>query len=100
MLIEDDGIKFDETIERKLKVKHNVLPSEVRECFANVQRGFLEDTREDHKTNPPTRWFIEETDRGRALFIAFMMIEGKIVIKTAFDADDNRKHVYKNLTSN
>lgn len=93
------GIKFDDNIERKLKVKHNVLPSEVLECFANVQRGFLEDTREDHKTDPPTYWFVEQTDKGRWLFVAFMMIGGKIVVKTAFDADENRRKIYAKHTS-
>lgn len=93
------GIKFAKSIERKLKVKHNVLVSEVLECFANVQRGFLEDTREDHKTDPPTHWFVEQTDKGRWLFIAFMLIDNEIVIKTAFDADENRKRIYTKLTS-
>ncbi|NPU91932.1 MAG: ADP-ribosyl-(dinitrogen reductase) hydrolase [Gammaproteobacteria bacterium] len=93
------GIKIDSSIERKLKVKHNVLPSEVLECFANVQRGFLIDPREEHKTDPPTHWFIEETDKGRWLFVAFMMVDGTIVIKTAFDADESRKKLYMKLTS-
>lgn len=93
------SIHISDSIERKLKVKHNVLVSEVHECFANVQRGYLEDTREDHSTNPPTYWFVEETDKARWLFVAFMMIDGVITIKTAFDADEHRKRIYMNLTS-
>lgn len=95
----ETGIYISESIERKLKVKHNVLVSEVHECFANVQRGFLEDTREDHKTDPPTYWFVEETDKARWLFVAFMMIDREIKIKTVFDADEQRKRIYMNLTS-
>jgi hypothetical protein len=99
MVQAEAGIYISESIERKLKVKHNVSVSEVYECFANVQRGFLEDTREDHKTDPPTHWFVEETDKARWLFIAFMMIDGVITIKTAFDANEHRKRIYMNLTS-
>ena len=90
-------IKIDPTIETKLRSRHSVEPEEVAECFANVTLGFLEDTRESHKTNPPTYWFIEQTDTGRKLFVAFMQIDEEIVIKTAFDADQKRINVYTSL---
>lgn len=93
------NLRIDEAIKRKLQVKHNVECHEVAECFANVTRGFLQDTREEHKTNPPTHWFVEQTDKGRHLFIAFMFINGEVVIKTAFDATEERMKVYRKLTS-
>ncbi|MGD8174806.1 hypothetical protein [Marinimicrobium sp. ARAG 43.8] len=95
-----NGIKIDPSIQSKLKVKHNVKCSEVLECFANVSKGFLTDNRETHKTNPPTQWFVEQTDNGRWLFIAFMYIDETVVIKTAYDADETKKRLYSKLVSN
>ena len=92
------GIRIDDSIKNKLKVKHNVDCTEVVECFANVERGFVEDTRESHKTDPPTHWFVEQTDHGRHLFVAFMFIDGQVVIKTAYDASDERKKIYLKMT--
>jgi hypothetical protein len=54
-------------IEKKLKEKHEVLPKEVMQCFENRVGALLQDTREDHKTDPPTEWFIAETNSGRSL---------------------------------
>ena len=73
---------------QKLRTKHNVKKEEVKECFYNREFNFLEDTREKNKTNPPTQWFIAETDLGRKLKVCFMVIEGRIVLKSAFQAND------------
>lgn len=93
------NLRIDESIKRKLQVKHNVECSEVAECFANVTLGYLEDTRESHKTDPPTYWFVEQTDKGRQLFVAFMFIDGQVVIKTAYDADERRLKLYRKIAS-
>lgn len=37
-------LKISHRIELKLRNKHNVLVTEVWECFLNRERGFLEDT--------------------------------------------------------
>lgn len=92
------GIRIDSSIESKLKTKHNVNCSEVRECFANVSKGYLEDTREDYQKEPKTYWFVEQTDHGRWLFIAFLFVDGEVIVKTAFDADEKRKKLYMKLT--
>jgi hypothetical protein len=92
-------LHIDESIKRKLLVKHNVECFEVAECLANVTLGYLEDTRESHKTNPPTYWFVEQTDKGRHLFVAFMFIDGQVVLKTAFDATPERQNLYRKLAS-
>ncbi len=92
------GIKIDESIKQKLKIKHNVDCSEVLECIGNISKGFIKDTRESHLTDPPTHWFVEQTDSGRWLFVAVMMIKKELVIKTAYEADDNKKKLYIKLT--
>lgn len=91
--------RIDQAIQQKLRIKHNVACSEVMECFANVTLGFLEDTREDHKTDPPTYWFVEQTDAGRNLFVAFMKVGDEIVVKTAFEPTEARIKLYKKVAS-
>ncbi len=82
------------SVRAKLKVKHCVDESEVIEAFANRGKGFLVDTREDHQTNPPTEWFISETDRGRKLKVCFMLRDGDIHIKTAYAANPTEIAIY------
>ncbi len=60
-----------EQVENKISKKHNINRSEVVQCFSNKIGKLLEDEREEHKTDPPTHWFIAETDAGRELKIIF-----------------------------
>lgn len=71
---------------QKLTDKHDgVSFDEIRQCFANLDRPPLIDSRAQHLTNPVTRWFIAETDQGRRLKICYMPYpSGDFVIKTAF----------------
>ena len=87
-------LKISVKVAAKLIQKHNVVREEIEECFATRPKGYLADIREDHQTNPPTLWFISETYKGRSLKIAFMIIEGDIVIKTAFKPSDQDIHCY------
>lgn len=65
-------IKASVRIRRKLKEKHNVDWYEVEEAFLNGSGSYLEDSRDSHKTIPPTLWFISYTNKGRVLKIIFM----------------------------
>lgn len=87
-------LHFSDSIVEKLKEKHNVDVKEVFECFFNRGGEFLVDEREDHKTDPPTKWFISETDKGRSLKICFIEFNGKIAIKTAYDANAQEIRIY------
>lgn len=60
-------LKISNRIAEKLQRKHGVTKNEVWECFLNRIKGLLEDTRLDHRTAPPTLWFIAESDYGRLL---------------------------------
>ena len=89
------SIHFSDKVRLKLAVKHNIQPHEVEECFCNREKGFLTDTREDHKTNPPTQWFIAETDYGRELKVVFILMDnGEIFIKSAFTPNAIEKDIY------
>jgi hypothetical protein len=90
------NIYLSKGIITKLKHKHRVTPSEVEECFLNRQKGLLEDTREQHYTNPPTRWFISETDRGRLLKIIFIEhSDGTYAIKSAYEPNQTEIKIYE-----
>ena len=69
----------------KLKNKHNVTRREVEQCFENRIGNFLEDDREEHKTNPATLWFIAPTNCDRLLKVVFVCLDGNIHLKSAFD---------------
>lgn len=87
-------IQIAPAIQLKLKAKHDVTPEEVEECFCNRTGKFLEDHRPEHKTNPPTLWFVAPTNKKRKLKIVFIL-DGDILIKTAFEADEAALHIYK-----
>ena len=84
-------------IRQKLTEKHGVAEEEIIECFSNREGDFLQDTREDHATDPATNWFIAETNRGRKLKVAFMYYSEtkKVVIKTAYEANDSEIRIYQ-----
>lgn len=83
-------------VEQKLKYKHKVSLPEVYECFENRTSKALIDNRQQHRTFPPTRWFISKTDTGRELKVVFIRLsENQIVLKTAYGANDRIKQFYK-----
>ncbi len=78
----------------KLAQKHNVAREDIEQCFATRSKGFLRDIREDHRTDPPTLWFISETYNGRKLKVVFIMVEDGFAIKTAFEPSGEDMFVY------
>lgn len=71
----------------KLREKHGVSVREVEQCFENKCGLYLEDDREDNRTDPPTLTFIAPTNEGRLLKVAFIFLTGNVHIKTAFEPD-------------
>ncbi|MCB4360910.1 hypothetical protein [Quatrionicoccus australiensis] len=83
-------------VREKLDVKHDgVSIHEIRECFANRDGKILIESREEHLTNPLTRWFIAETNFGRELKICYMPIRDEFHIKTAYEPDADDRHAYR-----
>jgi hypothetical protein len=82
-------------IEDKLAKKDPpVSVREVEQCFENRSGGVLTDTRERHKTNPPTLWFIAKTNCNRDLKIVYIADKGNIYLKSAFDPDAEEQRIY------
>ena len=90
-------IKISRRVAAKLKDKHGVSTAEVVECFANRHGKFFTDTRQVHQTDPPTYWFVAETDRRRVLKIVFVRYPKFFAIKSAFDRKDGSAQLYEHL---
>ena len=71
----------------KLRDKHSVTVREVEQCFENKCGLYLEDDREDNRTDPATLQFIAPTNQDRPLKVVFIFLDGNIHLKTAFDPD-------------
>jgi len=90
------NLTISKTVTKKLYEKHNVTKEEVEECFYNRIKGLLEDIREQHKTNPPTMWFIAETNEGRFLKIVFIELPNETYeIKTAYEPNEDEVRIYE-----
>lgn len=85
------------SVQAKLSDKHKVTYSEVVECLANRVGPSLLDTREDHQTDPPTRWFIAETDMGRKLKVVYIRSDKGIAIKTAYPPNPAELDIYARI---
>lgn len=79
----------------KLRDKHGVTVREVEQCFENLCGDYLEDTREDHQTDPPTLWFVAPTNQDRLLKVVFIFLDGNVHIKSAFPADAQAQAIYE-----
>lgn len=88
------AVKISKKISDKLHFKHGVCETEVAECFANIEGRYLLDTREEHKSDPPTLWFIAETNMGRKLKVVFVSKEGDNYIKSAFEPNSEEIRIY------
>ncbi|AWB56085.1 ADP-ribosyl-(dinitrogen reductase) hydrolase [Pasteurella multocida] len=81
----------------KLKKKHSVSINEIYECISNIDGKLIEDTAEEHKTIPPSFWFISETNRGRKLKVVIVPVGNILYLKTAFDAKSKHIQLYESL---
>jgi hypothetical protein len=72
-----------------------VKEEEIEQCFANRTGRYLLDEREDNRTDPPTRWFIAETNFGRKLKVAFILKGQDVIIKTAYDPNQTELQIYR-----
>lgn len=89
------AIQITQEILDKLRDKHQVTAREVEECFLNMTGNALMEQRDKHKTNPPTMWFIAETNKARLLKVCYVMFGGNIYIKSAFEPDQEELRIYK-----
>lgn len=84
------------SVREKLDVKHGgISEKELLQCFENRCGVFLVDDREDHQTDPATLWFIAQTNARRTLKVVFMVINGNVHLKTAYEANQEEIDMYE-----
>lgn len=89
------NLQISASVQAKLAAKvPPVKRDEILQCFANREGKFLLDTREEHESDPPTRWFIAETNFGRKLKIAFIARGTVVTIRTAYDPNADELRIY------
>jgi len=97
------GLRFSDDVKRKLSEKHQVSEDEVRQCFENRDGDYIKDPREEHQTDPPTHWFVSETNKRRRLKVCFVARkiktesghEVRVDIKTAYPPDEIEIAIYE-----
>ncbi|HEV2700786.1 MAG TPA: hypothetical protein VGV09_04085 [Steroidobacteraceae bacterium] len=91
-------LQISERVLDKLKHRHGVTIEEVQQCFENRCGGFLEDKRPENVTDPPTQWFIAETNQCRKLKVVFIQRTPRgvvrIDIRSAFEPNDEEIRIY------
>lgn len=89
------GLIISDAVQRKLDTKHGgITPREIEQCFENCEGEHLLDQREEHKTNPPTKWFIASTNAGRQLKICFIFKGGEVHLRTAYEPNADEIRIY------
>lgn len=79
----------------KLQTKHNVTRREVEQCFENRVGNYVIDDREEHRTDPPTLWFVAPTNYNRLLKVIFVFLDGNVYIKSAYEPDETVVTLYE-----
>lgn len=90
-------LMISSAIRQKLAGKQPpVNEDDIIQCFSNRTGKLLEDMREDHQSDPPTKWFIAETDYGVKLKIVFIARPGDgIYIRTAYTPNSDEIRIYE-----
>lgn len=89
------GIYVSEWVRGKL-VLHDVEETEVEEAFCNSGPPYLRDDREEHRTVPPTYWFVALTMDDRPLKVIFIPYEEEKIIrlKSAYEPTEQEIERY------
>lgn len=90
------SLVISQAILQKLHDKHNVSRREIEQCFENRVGNYLEDDREDHRTDPPTLWFVAPTNCDRLLKVIFVFLDGNVYIKSAYEPSPQVIKIYEN----
>lgn len=94
------NLSISSKVLEKLRTKHNVTRREVEQCFENMERVLLFDDREDHKSDPPTLWFISRTNKNRLLKVAYIQKGQSVHLRTCYEPNDDEISIYHSkLTS-
>lgn len=85
---------ISEKILAKLTDRHKVTEREVEQCFENIEGPLLIDSREDHKSDPPTLWFISRTNKNRILKVAYIQRGSSVYLRTCYEPNEAEMQIY------
>lgn len=85
---------ISDQIRAKLASRHDVSLPEVHQCFANRTGKLLVDMREEHHTDPKTRWFIAPTNKGRLLKVCYVPKED-YYLRTCYPPNEEELAIYR-----
>ena len=88
------NLKISDAVAKKLKEKHQVDRREVEQCSENRGGRLLEDRRARHKTQPPTLWFLSQTNRGRVLKVVYIQGGSVVELKSTFEPNADELAIY------
>ena len=88
------NLVVSEFVLNKIITGHNVTIAEVRQCFLNRNGRLLVDNRILTKTNPPTLWFIADTNKVRTLKIVYIQDGLQVHLKTAYEPNEVETAIY------
>lgn len=71
-----------------------ITDKEVRECFMNRCGKVVRDDREQHRTDPPTQWFVAETHLGKKLKIVYVEDDEHVYLKSAYLATKTIQEIF------
>lgn len=75
--------------------KHQLKRVDVEECFFNHTSGkYLEDTRLNNRTDPPTYWFISENYQSLVLKVVCVFKDGQVFLKTIYPPNTVELSIY------
>lgn len=90
------GLVISKAEAEKLQRKHGgITDREIEQCFENCAGEHLVDEREEHRTDPQTRGFIASTNAGRTLKVVFIVKDGKVHLKTAYEPNAIEIRIYE-----
>lgn len=79
----------------KLREKHGVTEREVEQCFENLCGELLMDSREEHRTDPATKWFIAPTNKNRLLKVCYVPRDGNQYVRTCYPPNEDELRIYR-----
>lgn len=89
------NLVVSEAVKTKLQKKHQVTLREVEHCFLKREGRLLYDNRALTKTNPPTLWFIAQTNQNRKLKIVYIQKGLQVILKTAYEPNEEELAIYE-----
>ncbi|WP_298292238.1 ADP-ribosyl-(dinitrogen reductase) hydrolase [Thiomonas sp.] len=93
------NLNISSKVLEKLAAKHNVCRREVEQCFENIAGDLLQDNREDHRTDPPTLWFIARTNKNRLLKVVYIQKGDKITLRTCYEPNEEEIRIYRKFAN-